>query len=117
MNEYNIESGGNADQQLVSTRISCRVESAGSVYVAGTFNDWEPEEIPLGWTPEEIPLRGEDQGLWTVELELPPGEHEFKFIVDGEWRILRDCEGPHILAECIFREDGTEAHMLSIQAS
>jgi hypothetical protein len=25
-------------------------------------------------------------GDWSVDLSLPPGEHRYRLIVDGEWR-------------------------------
>jgi 1,4-alpha-glucan branching enzyme len=57
--------------------LRCHAPDAESVYVAGTFNDWRPDATPL---------RALTKGLWTVELELPPGDYEYRFIVDGCWR-------------------------------
>lgn len=53
---------------------------AREVSVAGTFNDWEPHETPL--TRDSL-------GDWSVEISLPPGEHRYRLIVDGEW-----CDDP-----------------------
>ncbi|EME25791.1 SNF1 protein kinase subunit beta-2 [Galdieria sulphuraria] len=50
-----------------------------NVYVAGTFNNWTP-----------VALRKKNDGSFEVTLEVPPGEVEFKFIVDGEWRESED---------------------------
>ncbi|MEA3409621.1 MAG: glycogen-binding domain-containing protein [Candidatus Eisenbacteria bacterium] len=49
---------------------------AGAVYLAGTFNDWDPEAQPL---------TKDDDGLWRVSVELEPGEYFYKFVVDGTW--------------------------------
>jgi 1,4-alpha-glucan branching enzyme len=49
---------------------------AGAVYLAGTFNDWNPEARPL--------TKGDD-GLWRASIELEPGEYLYKFVVDGTW--------------------------------
>jgi len=49
---------------------------AKSVHVAGGFNDWKPDAAPL---------QHDRHGIWRTELRLPPGRHEFKFIVDGVW--------------------------------
>lgn len=49
---------------------------AGQVFLAGDFNGWNASDLPLA--------RGED-GLWTVTVDLKPGSHEYKFIVDGAW--------------------------------
>jgi hypothetical protein len=46
---------------------------AGSVFVTGSFNNWE----------EKSPLVGNEKGEWSTIIPLPPGVHEFKFIVDG----------------------------------
>lgn len=53
---------------------------AREVSVAGTFNDWEPHETPL---------KRDSLGDWSVEISLPPGEHRYRLIVDGEW-----CDDP-----------------------
>lgn len=55
---------------------SCHAPEAKAVFVAGTFNDWRPEATPL---------RRQSDGHWRITLPLPPGHHEFKFIVDGQW--------------------------------
>ncbi len=51
--------------------------SVGSVFVAGSFNDWNATATPLS-DPD-------GDGTWTTELLLGPGEYAHKFIVDGEW--------------------------------
>ena len=50
---------------------------AQAVYLAGTFNDWNPQATPL---------RRQDDRQWKCELALPPGTHEYQFVVDGQWR-------------------------------
>ena len=52
---------------------SCHAPEAQAVFVAGTFNDWRPEATPLRRQPD---------GHWRITLPLPPGHHEFKFIVE-----------------------------------
>lgn len=61
---------------LHTVRIGYFQPDAREVYVAGTFNDWEPRETPL--TRDSF-------GDWAVELSLPPGEHRYRLVVDGEW--------------------------------
>lgn len=100
--------------QKVKTRISCRAEGAQSVWIAGSFNDWKPDEIPLEWQPESVPPGKEDEGVWVVELELPPGRHEFKFVVDGEWCCSPDCGGDHVCPECVENEHGTMNRVLDV---
>ena len=49
---------------------------AGAVALAGTFNGWDPDALPL--------TKGDD-GLWRASIELEPGEYLYKFVVDGTW--------------------------------
>ncbi len=54
-------------------------QPAEVVYLAGTFNEWQPRKHPM--TPSE------DKRTWTLTLQLPPGAHQYKFVVDGtDWR-------------------------------
>ena len=48
--------------------------TAKEVSVAGTFNGWTP--MPLKKTADRF----------QASIELPTGEHEYKFIVDGAWQ-------------------------------
>jgi 5'-AMP-activated protein kinase regulatory beta subunit len=50
--------------------------TARRVYVAGSFNDWNPSATPLA------PLSG---GKWLRHLWLPPGQYEYLFLADGVW--------------------------------
>jgi 1,4-alpha-glucan branching enzyme len=65
---------------------SCHAPHAKAVFVAGTFNDWKKDATPLH---RESPS---GQGDWDVSLLLPPGHHEFKFVVDGHWGCEAGCE-------------------------
>ncbi|HUG38287.1 MAG TPA: glycogen-binding domain-containing protein [Candidatus Limnocylindrales bacterium] len=63
----------------VVTRFVFVAPEARTVHLTGDFAGWIPEGIPL----ED--LRG--TGIWSVDVSLPPGVHEYTFIVDGsEWR-------------------------------
>ena len=61
----------------VSTQPGC------AVYVAGTFNDWRPGDVML----KEV----DGRGLYQTKLRLPPGRHEYKFIVGEEWCVDPAC--------------------------
>jgi 1,4-alpha-glucan branching enzyme len=50
--------------------------AAKQVLVAGSFNEWHPEQTPL------VPT---SNGRWTGNLKLGPGRHEYLFVVDGQW--------------------------------
>lgn len=58
-------------------------ENAGSVSWAGAFNNWSTTANPM--------QKGEG-GVWTITLPLGAGEHQYKFVVDGQW--VADPENP-----------------------
>ena len=58
------------------TTFKLRAPEATQVFVAGCFNDWDPVADAL------MPGEG---GTWTCTLMLEPGEHEYRFVVDGVW--------------------------------
>jgi hypothetical protein len=52
--------------------------SVGSVAVAGSFNQWDPARTPLA--------PAGTSGFWTATVALPPGQHQYAFVVNGaEW--------------------------------
>lgn len=85
-------------------RFCCHVSSAQSVSLVGTFNDWDPRITPMA--------RDED-GAWSVNIELDPGRHEYDFVVDGRpcrktapddpYQSIPDCvsKGNHLLNRAI----------------
>lgn len=52
--------------------------SAREVYLAGTFNDWK-----YGATA----MTCGQGGKWVAEVTLHHGSHEYRFVVDGEWKL------------------------------
>lgn len=51
---------------------------AGSVALAGGFNQWSASSHLLA--------REGSRGAWTIVVPLPPGEHIFMYVVDGtQW--------------------------------
>ncbi len=66
-------------------RFSIAVQDARQVAVAGDFNQWDRKCYCV---------RKRD-GRWEKTLSLPPGEYEYKYLVDGQWRMdpanARDC--------------------------
>ena len=55
------------------------------VYIAGSFNNWDPTTHPLNHHPED--------GVFKATLLLPAGTHEYKFVVNGVWHCDEKC--PH----------------------
>ena len=50
---------------------------AKEVFLAGSFNDWEPAAQPL---------KPDKNGNWKTRISLESGTHEYRFVVDGEWK-------------------------------
>jgi 1,4-alpha-glucan branching enzyme len=50
--------------------------TAESVYIAGTFNEWQAKVTPM------VAL---ERGRWAKDLILPPGIYEYRLVVDGQW--------------------------------
>lgn len=68
---------------VAAARTSNRIEivfdagEATEVFIAGDFNQWNPHSTPL---------HKESNGKWRTLLRLAPGPHEYRFVVDGQWR-------------------------------
>jgi hypothetical protein len=48
-----------------------------SVHLAGTFNEWNTTSHPL--------LDSDNDGTFTVEMQLKPGAYRYKFVLDGKY--------------------------------
>ena len=53
----------------------CVAPQARQVMLAGDFNDWDPEALPLKRQPD---------GSWTAQVTLGHGHHHYRFLVDGK---------------------------------
>ena len=42
------------------------------------------------WSVEGVPLQRQPNGVWRVEVPMEPGVFEYKFIVDGVWKVDPD---------------------------
>lgn len=63
----------------VVTRFVLVAPGASSVHLTGDFMSWRPDGIAL----EELQGRA---GVWTGDVPLSPGVHQYTFVVDGtEW--------------------------------
>jgi 1,4-alpha-glucan branching enzyme len=50
---------------------------AKEVSLAGSFNAWDAGALPM----KKI-----GDATWAVDLELTPGRHEYRLVVDGQWQ-------------------------------
>ncbi len=62
---------------------------ATSVSVVGSFNNWDAQASPL---------RNLGAGGWCVQVLLPPGRYEYRFLVDGQRRM--DPTARHRVTDC-----------------
>ena len=70
---------GNINSVFYRTNVTFRIPgftNAKRVYVAGSFNDWNPRQLQMT----------KSSTGWELPLYLAEGTHSYKFVVDGEWR-------------------------------
>lgn len=65
-----------------SRSFSLAAPKAASVQLVGDFTQWQHKPITM--------RKGAD-GVWSASVELPPGSHHYRFLVDGEWRDDPEC--------------------------
>jgi hypothetical protein len=75
--------GAGVESVAGGVRFSYTDSYAGQVSLAGDFNDWNATSAPM--------IRSGD-GTWSVIVPLTAGEHQYKFVVDGQW--VADPENP-----------------------
>jgi len=66
----------------VNQGFSFKAPGAASVTLVGDFTHWQR-------TP--ISLHKHADGIWHATVPLEPGEHRYRFMVDGEWRDDPEC--------------------------
>ncbi len=74
----NSRNGGRGQKQV----FAFSAPDAVSVQLVGDFTQWQERPINLH--------KGAD-GLWRTTVELEPGTHHYRFLVDGEWRDDPEC--------------------------
>jgi 1,4-alpha-glucan branching enzyme len=78
MAKKSLNNGGNGGAQ----GFSIRAPEAMSVQLVGDFTHWQ--EMPIN-------LKKDTGGVWHAHVQLPPGVHHYRFLVDGEWRDDPEC--------------------------
>ena len=56
--------------------------TANQVVLVGDFTAWDQNPIPL---------KRQKDGVWKAVVPLAPGLHEYRFVVDGQWRDDSQC--------------------------
>ena len=62
--------------RVKKVRFAVRLPQADEVVLTGDF---------VNWNPDGIQLHHNGQDEWYVQLELPPGDYQYRLRVDGEW--------------------------------
>ncbi|MBV9962793.1 MAG: hypothetical protein JO072_11140 [Parafilimonas sp.] len=76
----NNENGIRNSYLIIDANYTFRLKGygkAGSVFLAGDFNNWSPQTLRM--------IKDGDD--WIFSVHLSAGKHQYKFIVDGEWII------------------------------
>ncbi len=60
------------------TRFVTLYPRAGTVQIAGDFNDWQPEKTVM--------VNADGTGKWVLDLDLAPGKYRYRMVVDGHWQ-------------------------------
>lgn len=63
------------EEVMVKTEFVWADGADDDVKLSGAWNGWMP-----------IQMYHEGGGMWSVVTPVPAGTHEFKFVVDGDWR-------------------------------
>lgn len=64
--------------------LTVKAEPGSTVYLAGSFNDWNPTEKKL------VDKNGD--GIFSATITLPVGIYEYKFVINGIWTLDPDPE-------------------------
>ena len=73
---------------------------AMNVYVAGEFNSWNTELLPM---------KKDKDGIWRAKVKLLPGRYEYKLFADNAW--VEDLPVP----ETVFNRFGTRNFIISVK--
>ena len=84
----------------------CHALTAQHVSLAGSFN---------GWDPQSTPMQPQGEDTWLVELELAPGQYEYKFVVDGAWCCEPGLEDHAPCPDCVPNSLGTMNRTVEIR--
>ena len=72
-------SQGRPKQKIKRRRVTFSLEAAEAqeASLMGDFNNWNPKMHPM---------KNDGNGIWSKTVMLYPGEYEYKFLVDGDWK-------------------------------
>lgn len=62
-------------------KFEVEAEKGSNVFVAGTFNEWNPQKNKLKFR----------DGKYATSILLPRGRYEYKFIINDTWCVDPEC--------------------------
>lgn len=84
-----------------SVTFTVRAEPGKDVYLAGTFNQWNP-------TGKKMTSK-KGEGVYAATVKLAPGTYEYKFVIDGTW-----CADPEC-ADWVQNDHGTLNSVITVK--
>jgi 1,4-alpha-glucan branching enzyme len=72
---------GKSTPERKRVKFECRADKGKRIYVAGSFNAWNPKKNQLKYK----------DGLYSTSILLKKGKYEYKFVIDGAWCIDPEC--------------------------
>ncbi len=76
-----------------------RADAKKSVFLAGTFNDWNPTATKMSFKKD----------LYATTVKLAAGTYEYKFVVDGIWMADPEC------ADFVANDKGTLNSVITVK--
>ena len=66
-------------QEIKQRKVTFSLENtdANEVFLIGDFNEWNPKTHPM---------KSDGNGTWVRDVIISPGKHEYKFMIDGQWK-------------------------------
>ena len=64
-------------------QLHIKADPGSEVYVSDSFNNWNENAKKM--------VDRNNVGEYRATLYLPPGKHEYKFIINGEWHVDPEC--------------------------
>ncbi len=71
-----------------------------NVNIAGEFN---------GWNTQALPMKKDKEGIWKAKVELTPGRYEYKLFADSVW--VEDLPN----SEAVLNSFGTRNFVISVK--
>ena len=84
------------------TTFCLRHDSAKSVALVGTFTGWQEHPLPMSQI---------EPGIWSIEIELPPGKFEYLFLANGS-----ECLEDPAAADYVINQRGGRNSLLILTA-